>query len=727
MKLNKPNNQETVNNKLYIVLVSVHGLVRGHNMELGRDADTGGQTKYVIELARALSEHPDVDRVDLLTRQVIDPKVDADYSYPMEEIAHGANIIRLPCGPRRYLRKEVLWPHLDSFIDNSLQHFRKISRVPDVIHGHYADAGYVSSRMSQLLGIPLIQTGHSLGRVKKQRMLDSGANEKTIEKQYNLSQRIEAEEIALGNSALVIASTGQEVEEQYSQYENYQPKRMMIIPPGIDLDNFHPPKRSDIRPAIENEVNRFLKHPKRPMILALSRPDVRKNISTLVRAYGENQKLREHANLVIVAGNRDDIRSMEKGPKEVLTEILMLIDYYDLYGSASFFKHHRASDVPDLYRLVTRSGGVFVNPALTEPFGLTLIEASACGAPIVATRDGGPNDIIKHCKNGILINPLDTDEMGSAILEAITNKTRWKRWSKNGKKGAKEHYTWDGHVRKYVRETKKIIGQQQKKRVSRFTKNRLPSVDRILICDIDNTLIGDKKGLEALLHKVNLANGHVGLGIATGRRLESAIKVINEWDIPMPDMLITAVGTEIHYGYGQNMIEDTGWQRQIEYRWEPEKLMKAASKIPGLKLQAKTEQRKYKISYNIDNDKMPSEKDVNCLFRKLDLHAKLVFSHGAYLDILPVRASKGLAVRYLSMRWGIPAERFLVAGDSGNDEGMLSGNTLGVVVGNYSTELEKLRGKPRIFFANQHYARGVIEGIEHYDFLGKLRLPTELV
>ncbi|MCK4951174.1 MAG: glycosyltransferase, partial [Gammaproteobacteria bacterium] len=304
---------ETEQNKLYIVLVSIHGLLRGHNMELGRDADTGGQTKYVIELARALSEHPDVNRVDILTRQVIDPKIDTDYSYPMEEIAHGANIIRLPCGPRRYLRKEVLWPYLDSFIDNSLQHFRKISRVPDVIHGHYADAGYVGSRMSQLLGVPLIQTGHSLGRVKKQRMLDSGANEKTIENQYNISQRIEAEEIALGNSALVIASTSQEVEEQYSQYENYQPKRMMIIPPGIDLVNFHPPQRGDKRPAIENDVNRFLKHPKKPMILALSRPDVRKNISTLVRAYGENQKLREHANLVIVAGNRDDIRSMEKG------------------------------------------------------------------------------------------------------------------------------------------------------------------------------------------------------------------------------------------------------------------------------------------------------------------------------------------------------------------------------------------------------------------------------
>ena len=64
----------------YIALISVHGLIRGHDLELGRDADTGGQTKYVVELARALGERPEVAQVDLLTRQVIDPRVSDDYA-----------------------------------------------------------------------------------------------------------------------------------------------------------------------------------------------------------------------------------------------------------------------------------------------------------------------------------------------------------------------------------------------------------------------------------------------------------------------------------------------------------------------------------------------------------------------------------------------------------------------------------------------------------------------
>ena len=109
---------------LYILLVSVHGLIRGKNLELGRDADTGGQIKYVLELTQALAANPQVERVDLVTRLVNDPKVSTDYAQPIEVLNNKAQIIRLNCGPRRYLRKEVLWPHLDNFADELLKHLR---------------------------------------------------------------------------------------------------------------------------------------------------------------------------------------------------------------------------------------------------------------------------------------------------------------------------------------------------------------------------------------------------------------------------------------------------------------------------------------------------------------------------------------------------------------------------------------------------------------------------
>ncbi|MBI1195730.1 MAG: glycosyltransferase, partial [Gammaproteobacteria bacterium] len=402
---------------LYLILITVHGLVRGRDMELGKDADTGGQIKYVLELARALAAQDGVDRVDVLTRQVLDGKVAPDYAEPFEELAPGARIVRLPCGPRRYLRKEVLWPYLDSFADQALKHIRRVGRIPDVIHAHYADAGYVGRRLCSLLEVPLIFTGHSMGRVKLQRLKANGMSDENIERQYHITERIEAEERALDLAELVITSTKQEVEEQYGLYDNNQPQRMVVMPPGVDLKRFYPPRRGRFKPAIYEEISRFLHNPERPMILALSRADPRKNIAALIHAYAETPGLRDKANLVIIAGNRDDIRKMEKGPRQVLTELIMLMDRYDLYGHVAIPKQHEAQDVPYLYRIAAKSGGVFVNPALTEPFGLTLLEAAASGLPVVATEDGGPRDILNYFNNGYLIDPLDAKRMGEVILD----------------------------------------------------------------------------------------------------------------------------------------------------------------------------------------------------------------------------------------------------------------------------------------------------------------------
>jgi len=128
---------------LFILLISVHGLIRGENLELGHDADTGGQTKYVVELARALARHVDIEQVDLITRRVVDASVSDDYAKPIEELADKARIVRLEAGPAAYIAKESLWPHLDTLADNVFEWMYNQPRLPDIIHTHYADAGYV--------------------------------------------------------------------------------------------------------------------------------------------------------------------------------------------------------------------------------------------------------------------------------------------------------------------------------------------------------------------------------------------------------------------------------------------------------------------------------------------------------------------------------------------------------------------------------------------------------
>ncbi len=711
--------------KLYILMLSIHGLVRSEQLELGRDADTGGQIKYVVELAKKLSQDQRVDRVDLLTRMVIDPKVDAIYGEGEEKFGKYGQIIRIPCGPRRYLRKEVLWPYLDSFSDQAVQYIRRIGRVPDLIHGHYADAGYVGAQISRLLGVPFVFTGHSLGRVKRLRLAEKGMADADIEKRYNICRRIDAEEFALDTAIRVIASTNQEIEEQYQLYEHYDPKRMLVIPPGIDLDTFFPPKRDTSRASVYNEIKRFLNNLRKPIIFAMSRADERKNIETLIRAYAENTYLREHANLLIVAGDRDDIMQMDSGSRRVLSNILHLVDKYDLYGKAAYPKKHTHEDVPEFYRIAAKTKGVFVNPALTEPFGLTLLEAAASSLPLIATNDGGPRDIIGNCQNGLFIDPLDHNKMGEVIEELIRDKEKWSMFSRNGVRNVKKYYSWRSHVKKYVTIMKKESEKKYYKRNLLIkTMSRLPMVDRLIISDIDHTLIGDAEGLKNFLKALKESHENVGFGIATGRRLESAVNILKKSRVPMPDIFITAVGSEINYGKG--LVEDRTWRHHLNYFWEPERIREVLSHLKGLELQEESEQRKYKVSYNVDHKRAPSRAKIVRHLRNHKLRVKVIYSHKQYLDILPIRASKGLAVRYLGIKWGLPPERILVAGDSGNDEEMLSGDVLGVVVGNYSSELKRLRGKPRIYFAKGSYANGIIEGIEHYQFFGDIKIKEEV-
>lgn len=205
--------------------------------------------KYVVELARALGSMPGVYRVDLLTRQVSAPDVDSSYSEPSEMLhpldtdteqehgeSSGAYIIRIPFGPKdKYVPKELLWPHIPEFVDRALSHIMQISKVlgeqigggqqvwPVSIHGHYADAGDSAALLSGALNVPMVFTGHSLGRDKLEQLLKQGRPKEEINSNYKIMRRIEAEELCLDASEIIITSTRQEIEEQWRLYDGFDP------------------------------------------------------------------------------------------------------------------------------------------------------------------------------------------------------------------------------------------------------------------------------------------------------------------------------------------------------------------------------------------------------------------------------------------------------------------------------------------------------------------------
>lgn len=699
---------------LYIVLISVHGLIRGHDLELGRDADTGGQTKYVVELARALGERADVARVALLTRRVVDAQVSPDYAEPFEALSDKAAIVRIECGEQKYLRKEMLWDSLDSFADNALAYIKSQPVIPDVLHSHYADAGYVGARLAHLLGIPLVHTGHSLGRNKRMQLLASGVKHGEIETTYNISRRIDAEETTLGVAERVITSTQQEIRQQYGLYDFYRPDLMRVIPPGTDLASFFPPRGDEARSAIALELRRFLQQPDKPIILALSRPDPKKNLVTLIEAYGESPQLQQAANLVIVAGNRDDIHDMEDVAKNTLSDILLAIDRYDLYGKVAYPKHHKAEEVSVLFRLAAASCGVFVNPALTEPFGLTLIEAAACGLPVVATEDGGPVDIVKHCRNGYLIDPLDKKAMAETVMQALIDKEEWRRLAENGIQGVRRHYSWQAHVEKYLAVIRPLAEKIEPLPRMNLKRRHGMFRDRALFTSIDLNLIGDRVSLANLLQTMQRYSKSVIFGIATGRRLDDALSVLRQYDIPVPDVLISGQGTEIHYA--PNLTQDTVWERHIGHLWNRHAVRDILGEMPGLEMQPKKFQSAFKISYYID-PALANVQEIRQALLRNEQTVNVVFSFGQFLDVLPVRASKGLALRWCAEQLCFPLENTLVAGVTGADADMLRGNTLGTVVDNrHLAELSGLAAVDKIYFSTSPHAAGILEALEHYKF-----------
>lgn len=701
--------------KLYLLLISIHGLIRGHDLELGRDADTGGQTLYVVELARALGERDDVERVDLVTRRIVDPAVSDDYARREEPLSEKVRIVRIDAGPDGYVPKEQLWDHLDSFADNLVDWIKAQPRVPDIVHSHYADAGYVGVLLTNLVAVPLVHTGHSLGRDKRKRLLAKGLSSEEIESTYNMTRRIDAEEQLLANADLVITSTNNEIEAQYGLYNYYDPKCMAVIPPGTDLDRYRPPRDGEEFDYIDR-LRPFLRDPAKPLVLALSRPDERKNIPVLLDAFGQSPELRDAANLLIIAGNRDDIRELDAGAQSVLTQLLILIDAYDLYGLVAIPKRHRGDEIPDVYRAVSANGGVFVNPALTEPFGLTLLEAAASGLPLVATENGGPVDIISNCDNGLLVDPLDAGAVAAALLELLKDPEAWREASRNGLAGVRKHYTWKAHAERYVQRLEQLTGKPRRERVAPPAVQAARYRDRAIVTDIDQTLLGDPEALERFTETILQNRKRLAFGIATGRRIDSALAIIKKYDLPHPDVLISGMGTRIHYG--PSLSEDAYWADHVDHNWNRDRVRRVLDDLPGLKLQDQARLGRLKISYYYDAAKAPPVEEIIDRLHQQELTANVQLSFGQFLDVVPSRASKGQALRYVALRLHIPLEHVLVAGGSGADEDMMRGNTLAVVVENrHHEELSGLVDLERVYFSDHPGAGGLLDAIEHYDFL----------
>lgn len=230
----------------------------------------------------------------------------------------------------------------------------------------------------------------------------------------------------------------------------------------------------------------------------------------------------------------------------------------------------------------------------------------------------------------------------------------------------------------------------------------------ILATDLDGTLVGDPEGLEQLLNFYKEQIYDVSLIYITGRYYDSALSLIETENLPIPDILVTDVGTSIYTG--ESFAKDVEWETRMKANWMPDRIEAIASEIPGLTKQPMLLENR--CSYYV-SEAQPVEEFKHQLAASGIPH-KLIFSGGRDVDVVPEESGKGQALQYLLNKYEAQDAKLLVAGDSGNDLEMLTLGFPSVIVGNAQPELLECEEHPLIFRAKKGFAGGIHEAWTHF-------------
>ncbi len=385
--------------------------------ELGRP-DTGGQVVYVLRLAECLGRMG--YRVDILTRRF-------EGQAPTEMIDGHVRIIRIPAGGEGFVAKE----HMDSVIPEwveNVAHFITTRRISySFISSHYWDAGAAGMQLAERLRLPHIHTPHSLGAWKRDSM-DGDAAE--LEARYRFRQRIDHERSVYRSADLVIATTPQQAGLLAGDEYGVREDRLTMIPPGYDDTRFFPVSAAS-RDALKHDLDLD-----GPVILALGRMARNKGYDLLLRALPHVFERIPEARLLLAAGSTDpsdDERQLLEGLRALASELGISdrVVFGDYISDEALADHYRAADV-------------FALSSRYEPFGMTAVEAMACGTPAVITTEGGLSKMVRWGIDAIYADPFDPAAFGHALATVLRYRAVADQLSRAGSELARARFTWNG-------------------------------------------------------------------------------------------------------------------------------------------------------------------------------------------------------------------------------------------------------------------------------------------
>lgn len=360
--------------------------------------DAGGQNTHVAELSRVLARLGHDVRV--YTR------ADAVDLPSMVKTSDGVRVAHVPAGPARPVPKDELLPYMKDFSRFLAAQWRG-DWSPEVVHAHFWMSGLAAVGAARKLGIPVVQTYHALGTVKRRHQ---GAADTSPPGRIGYER-------ALGRAVdRVVAQCQDEIGELVRM--GVPRTRISLVPSGVDLDRFNP-----VGPVAPRS-------PDRPRVLTVGRMVERKGQGDLIEA----MRVVPRADCVVVGGPPADELDTDPMARKLrtLAETNRVADRVKLLGRVS------GEEMPRWYR----SADVVVCPPWYEPFGLTPLEAMACGVPVIATAVGGHTDTVVDGLTGDLVRPRDPRALGSAVRRLLGDNMRRLAYATAALDRARQVYSW---------------------------------------------------------------------------------------------------------------------------------------------------------------------------------------------------------------------------------------------------------------------------------------------
>ncbi|MBX6334541.1 glycosyltransferase [Candidatus Saccharibacteria bacterium] len=371
--------------------------------------DAGGQNVAVGQLARKLVKAG--WRPDVFTRR-------DDVSLPdVTEWQDGVRVIYVPAGPAEYTPKESLLPYMAEFMANTLRFMEREQHPYELVHAHFFMSGLVAAVIKQTLGLPFAVTFHALGKV---RLMHQGVNDQFPE------ERLAIEERVIREADRVVALCPQDRQDLVDLYDA-DPAKIVTIPNGYDPDELHPVDKQEARERLGIVTPQ-------PVILQLGRLVPRKGVDTVIQALGTLRRTGVRAHLLI-AGGETSGADPELTPE--IGRLMRVASDEGLEGSVTFLGRRDRDELKYWYS----AADVFVTVPWYEPFGITPLEAMACGTPVVGSAVGGIKYTIEDGKSGLLVPPKDPEALAEALSVLLAGRNLHERLSQGGLERVKD-FTW---------------------------------------------------------------------------------------------------------------------------------------------------------------------------------------------------------------------------------------------------------------------------------------------